>query len=109
MKLYDMLSKTVYWQKVAIFENNASDQNMPIFTGDVDGARNDTDDVFWVLGKEVERYEYVNGVLVISIVNEYYEERLEEHYAYSHRWTDENRPWLFSAEIKDYIGKKFSE
>ena len=77
--LYDMLALTVYYQKVLILENNVFGQNMPLYYGNVDGAR--ADETIWDwLTKEVELYEYSEGVLVISVKDEDYEEHLEDHY-----------------------------
>lgn len=102
--LYDMLDRTVYYQKVLILENNVFDQNMPLYYGNVDGAR--SDEIIWDwLTKEVDLYEYSEGVLVISVKDENYEEHLEDHYLGSDRWTKDTRPWLFGCEIRIYIRK----
>ena len=104
MILYEMLDLTIYYQKVLILENNVLDQNMPLYYGNVDGAR--ADETIWDwLTKEVELYEYSEGVLVISVKDEHYEEHLEDHYPSSYLWTEVRRPWLFGCEIRNYIRK----
>lgn len=99
--LYEMLSKTLYYQNVWIYEVNAYDQNMPIFKGEVNEARADTDRVWDYLMCEVDHYECDTGILLIKVKNEDYEKRMEEHYMFSDRWGQEieSRPWRYSAEI----------
>lgn len=46
----------MYFQKVWIFETNAYDQNMPIYKGNVQGAREEGDLVWDYLPCEVENY-----------------------------------------------------
>ena len=65
MTLYEMLDTTLYYQPVKIFSTNVYDQNMPLFDGDVEGARGDTDTVWDYLMCEVNRYEIINNKLYI--------------------------------------------
>ena len=103
MTLWDMLDKTKYYQKVWIFEINATDQNMPIFKGTVDEARRDADMVWDYLPCDVEMYDCEGSILDIRVRTKYYNERLESHYTIvSEHWGDrkENRPWRYSCEIE---------
>ena len=111
MILWDMLDKTLYSQKVWIFECNAYDQNMPLFKGTVQDARQDTDHVWDYLMCEVNHYECTDGVLDIRVQDKYYEERLEGHYPFSDRWREEKekRPWRYSAEIDEEKRKEATE
>ncbi len=107
MKLYEMLATTHYYQKTWIFENNACDQNMPLFKGMADDARKD--DVIWDwLMCDVELYYCEYGTLVILVRDENYNERLEKHYLYSDRWgtEKEKRPWRTSSEIDMELKKQ---
>lgn len=102
MTLYEMLDKTLYYQQVWIFETNVHDQNMPIFRGQVQDARNNKGERVWdYLTCEVDHYECTHGILDIRVKNQYSEERLEGHYLYSDRWgrARNKRPWLYSSEI----------
>lgn len=113
MTLWDMLDKTMYYQKVWIFETNAYDQNMPLFKGTVQDARQDTDRVWDYLMCEVYHYECANGILDIRVRDEHYSERLEGHYvfSFSDRWGEEKekRPWRHSAEIDAEKRKEATE
>ena len=102
MTLYDMLDRTKYYREVWIFEQNAFDQNMPVFKGIVNDARADTDVVWDYLLCEVEQYDCMNGVIVIFIKDEHFNERLEKHYIFGDQWGEDrkDRPWLYSAEIE---------
>ena len=109
MTLYEMLDCTKYYQEVWIFEHNAYDQNMPLFKGEVEDARRDTERVWNYLMCKVDHYECTTGILVIMVKDEYYEERLEGHYTTaSKRWgrKREARPWLHSAEINDDLRER---
>ena len=101
MTLWEMLDKTLYNQKVWIFESNAYDQNMPIFKGTVQEARSDTERVWNFLMCDVDHHECADSILDIRVRNEHYEERLEGHYIFSDRWGEkkEQRPWRYSIEI----------
>lgn len=101
MTLWDMLDKTKYYQKVWIFEINATDQNMPIFKGTVDEARRDADMVWDYLPCDVEVYDCDGGILDIRVRTKYYNERLEGRYTNSDSWDApmETRPWRWSVEI----------
>ena len=103
MKLWDMLDKAMYYQKVWIFETNAYDQNMPLYKGNVQGAREEGNLVWDWLPCEVENYAYSDGILDIRVRDKHYEERLEGHYSIaSEHWGDhmEKRPWRYSSEIE---------
>jgi hypothetical protein len=103
MKLWDMLDKAMYFQKVWIFETNAYDQNMPIYKGNVQGAREEGDLVWDYLPCEVENYACSDGILDIRVRNDYYNERIEGHYSISaENWgkSKEQRPWRHSIEIE---------
>lgn len=101
MTLWDMLDKTKYYQKVWIFEINATDQNMPIFKGTVFEARGDTESVWDYLPCEVEIYDCECGILDIRVRTERYNERFEGRYTNSEKWdiVKEARPWRHSIEI----------
>ena len=103
MKLYDMLDKAMAGQKVWIFEHNAYDQNMPLFKGEVYDARSDQNAVWDYLMCEVDHFDCSDNILDIRVRDEYYEERLEGHYGRSDRWgkSRDERPWLYSIEIKE--------
>lgn len=111
MTLWDMLDKTLYHQKVWIFECNAYDQNFPLFKGAVIGARENTDCVWNYLMCPVDHYECTDGILDIRVRNEHYEERIEGHYIFSDRWGEEKekRPWRYSAEIDAEKRKEATE
>lgn len=99
MTLYEMLDVTLYYQKVRIYLTNAYDQNMCIFKGTVDDAR--SSDLVWDrLMHKVHRYECTKKDLIIFIENEYYDYRFEEKEFVSRNWTEDNRPWKYSIEIK---------
>ena len=106
MTLWDMLDKTLYYQNVWIFETNSYDQNMPLFKGTVQDARQDTERVWDYLMCEVDHYECTNGILDVRVRDKYYSERLEEHYTFSDRWgkEKEKRPWRHSFEIDQEKG-----
>jgi hypothetical protein len=108
MTLYEMLANTLYYQQVWIYETNAYDQNMPLFKGVVEDARQDTENVWHWLMAKVEHYQCNTGILVIKVVDERYEERLEDHYFYSEKWGLERseRPWLHSIEIDNDLKKE---
>jgi hypothetical protein len=57
---------------------------------------------------KVEHYQCNTGILVIKVVDERYEERLEDHYFYSEKWWLERseRPWLHSIEIDNDLKKE---
>ena len=101
MTLYEMLARTMYYQKVWIFETNAYDQNMPLFKGIVEDARKDTDKVWDFLMCEVEYYDCTTGILDIRVRNEFFNEKMEGHYTFGDEWGAEQskRPWRYSAEI----------
>lgn len=102
MTLWEMLDKTKYYQTVWIFETNAYDQNMPLYKGTVQGAREDTGRVWDYLMCEVETYDCAGGVLDIRVRDVYYNEQMEGHYSVSSDgWGDtiETRPWRYSGEI----------
>lgn len=104
MTLYEMLDRTIYYQKIAIFECNAYGQNMPLYRGDIQNARRDEELWSWLM-ETVEMYEYYQApnCLVIKVRDERYDERLEKHYLWSDKWTEENRPWLHDIEINTYV------
>lgn len=106
MTLWDMLDKALYYQKVQIYETNAYDQNMLIFKGKIQEARQDTDKVWDYLMCNVKLYEYHGDVLVIYVADEYYDERMEGHYLYSDKWTETNRPWKRKLEIEKELNNK---
>jgi hypothetical protein len=108
MTLYEMLDVTLYYQPVWIYETNAYGQNMPLFKGIVEDARQDTENVWHWLMAKVDHYQCNTGILVIKVVDERYEERLEDHYFYSERWGPERseRPWVYSAEIDEDLEKE---
>ena len=101
MKLYDMLDNALYFQEVWIFEHNAYDQNMPLFKGTVNDARQDVENVWNYLMCEVEFFDCSCEILDIRVRNEQFEERFESHYFGSDRWGEkkEERPWRHSIEI----------
>lgn len=109
MKLYDMLDKTLYYQKVWIFETDAYDKNMPIFKGTIDEARKD-DNVWCYLHNEIIRYECNTGVLVIFVKSECFKEGLENNYTdLTNDWGKDapQRPWRYSAEINRELKEWF--
>lgn len=110
MTLYEMLDVTLYYQQVWIFETNAYGQNMPLFKGLVEEARANTEKVWMWLMAKVDHYQCNTGILVIKVVDERYEERLENHYFYSEKWGRERneRPWLYSCEIDDDLRNEVS-
>ncbi len=106
MKLYEMLSDTLYYQKICIFEINDYSQNMPLFKGIVDDARKD-DDVWYYLMNKVEQYFCEGGVLVIKVKSKHYKKCFEKQYSGSDEWGKEisQRPWRWCSEIKNEIKK----
>ena len=65
-----MLDKAMAHQKVWIFENNAYDQNMPLFQGTVNNARIEPELRVWdFLMCEVEFYDCSHGILDIRVSN----------------------------------------
>ena len=103
MTLWDMLDKTLYYQKVFIYEHNTYGQHMLLFKGLIEDARKDTNNVWSYLMHDVSLYEYFEGVLVLYVIDEYYNEKLEGHYLGSDKWTNENRPWKHKTEIYEEI------
>ena len=105
MTLYEMLDKAMAHQKVWIYENNAYDQNMPLFQGTVNDARIEPELRVWdFLMCEVEFYDCSHGILDIRVKDGNYNERLEEHYHFNEKWDrwDKNkRPWRYSCEIAE--------
>lgn len=105
MVLYEMLDKTLFYQKVWIYETNAYDQNMPLFKDSVNDARGETEKVWDFLMCEVEHYECDTGILFIQVKNKHFESRMEKHYLRSDKWGQEKekRPWRYSGEIREEI------
>lgn len=106
MILYDMLNCTYYYQKVWIYVTNVYDQNMLVFKGTVQEARGDADSTWDFLTCEVDHYSLEEcGILLITVKNKYYEERLETQYTQSDRWgkKKEERPYLYWNEIKQEL------
>ena len=62
MTLYEMLDITLYTQPVWIYAENDYRQNMPVYKGTVNGARQDTNNVWVVLMEDVIHYECDLGV-----------------------------------------------
>ena len=66
LTLYEMLDRAMAHQKVWIYENNAYDQNMPLFKGTVNDARIEPELRVWdFLMCEVEFYDCSNGILFL--------------------------------------------
>ena len=104
MVLWDMLDKTLYYQHVFIYTHNTYNQHMLLFKGIVDDARKDAG-IWDYLMCNVDLYEYYNGILILYVVDEYYDETIENRYLNSDKWTDENRPWLHKTEVYEKIEK----
>lgn len=105
MTLYEILDKTLCYQEVWIYENNAYDQNMPIFKGEVEDARGDTERTWNYLMCEVDHFECNTGILLVLVKTEHYNSRMEERYFHSEKWGNEKekRPWRHSAEIAEEL------
>lgn len=109
MTLYEMLDKGMAHQEVWIFEQNAYDQNMPLFKGTINGARLDEELVVWdYLMCEVDHYDFSCGILDIRVKDEYFNQRIEGHYARGAYWGKamSERPWRYSVEISDEKRRK---
>ena len=102
MILWDMLDKTLYYGNVLIYSRNVYDQCMPIFQGRVDNARCHYD-VWDYLTNEVEQWICGNKWMLIYVKNNYYEDKLEEHYLYSDKWTKDNHPYKSSYEVEKLL------
>ena len=102
MTLYEMLDKTIVDQQVWIFENNAYDQNMPLFKGSLEDARCD-ENVWEYLMCNVEFFVCSHGILDIRVRDIYYNEKLEGHYINGKNWgvDKSKRPWRWSIEIDE--------
>ena len=105
LTLYEMLDRAMAHQKVWIYENNAYDQNMPLFQGTVNDARIEPELRVWdFLMCEVEFYDCSHGILDIRVKGTNYDKRLEDHYLFSDRWDKydkSKRPWRYSIEIEE--------
>lgn len=100
MTLYEMLDSTYYFQQVHIYETNNYGENMPVFKGEVSGARVDSDRTWDYLMCEVDGYYIVNNILIVKVVNEYKNEQMSTHYLFSEKWTKDKRPWLTNLEVE---------
>lgn len=111
MTLYEMLSKTTFDQEVWIYLNNNYGQCMPIFCGEIEEARADTDGTWMHLMDEVDHYEYESGILLILTKDESFNDRMEKHYS-SANWGKgkKERPWRnlyeIQQDIKDEIKRR---
>lgn len=105
LTLYEMLDRAMADQKVWIYENNAYDQNMPLFQGTVNDARIEPELRVWdFLMCEVEFYDCSHGILDIRVKDTNYDKRLEDHYLFADRWDrydKSKRPWRYSIEIEE--------
>ena len=104
MTLWDMLDKTLYYGNVLIYSRNVYDQCMPIFQGVVSDARSD-EDVWDYLTNEVEQWICGNKWMLIYVRYEHFEDRLEEHYLYSDKWTKEKHPYKSSYEVEKILNE----
>ena len=116
MTLYDIVSKAQYMQVFSIYLTNAYDQNIPIARGTrnemigLDAEENE-EDFFNYLMCQVEYYHITeNGVMVIFIRDEHFEERASYNYSdeYVKIWDTFNpktRPWLHGIETEEYTDK----
>jgi len=105
LTLYEMLDRAMADQKVWIYENNAYDQNMPLFQGTVNDARIEPELKVWdFLMCEVELYDCSHGILDIRVKDTNYDKQLEDHYIFADRWDrydKSKRPWRYSIEIEE--------
>lgn len=109
MTLYEMLERTLYYGKVMIWTRNAFDQCLQLFDGEVEGARGDTDQVWWHLMSEVDQWICGNRVTLIYVKDDHYNELLEKQFRNSDKWTRENRPYKGSFEVERILRERKSE
>lgn len=105
MTLYDMLTYTLCYQEVWIYECDNFDKNMLVFRGSVEDARKD-DYVWDYLTNEVGHYECGTGILLIMVKSPCYKEGLENNYSVSaEEWGKDiaKRPWRYLSEIRREI------
>ena len=102
MTLWEMLDKTLYYGNILIYSRNACDQCMPIFKGRVYEARSD-ENVWDYLPNEIDQWICGNKWMLVYVKYEYFEDRLEEHYLYSDKWTRDNHPYKSSYEVEKLL------
>lgn len=102
MTLWDMLDKTLHYGNVLIYSRNTYDQCMPIFKGKVNDARCD-ENIWDYLPNEIDQWICGNKWMLLYVKHEHFEDRLEEHYLYSDKWTSSNHPYKSSYEVEKIL------
>lgn len=102
MTLWEMLDKTLYYGNILIYSRNGYDQCMPIFKGKVYKARSD-ENVWDYLPNEIEQWICGNKWMLVYVKYEYFEDRLEEHYPNSDKWTRDNHQYKSSYEVEKLL------
>ena len=99
MTLYEMVNKTKYHLPVWIYETNDYDQNIPLFKGTVEEAREEGDLIWDYLMYQVDGFDYEYGILDIRVITERHTELFrptpDKHTIKS------KRNWHHSYEIEE--------
>jgi hypothetical protein len=109
MKLWDLLTNTMYDQPFDVYITNDYDQNIQILAGTRDELRADPD-IFDALMLEVEIFYIMKDYsLVVLLKSEKYDESIESMYStdYVKKWKrddPESRPYRFMSEINTLHG-----
>ena len=81
MTLWDMLSSCVFSNHVCIYATNIYNENVCLHKGSILEARNDIENIFPYLGKKVELWQVIEGIIVIIVKNYKYNKRLKKQYS----------------------------
>lgn len=100
MTLWEMLDCTLYYGKVLIYTRNAYDQCLKLFKGQVNDARCNVDYVWDYLPKEIDQWICGNGATLIYVKHYDYDNRLENSYINSDKWTEKNKPYVSSYDAQ---------
>ena len=100
MTLWEMLDNTLYYGNVIIYLRNAYDQCVKVFSGTVQEAREEGCNVWDCLPYEVDQWICGNKIALIYVKHYDYENRLENSYSNSDKWTKEQKPYKSSYEVR---------
>lgn len=111
MTLWDILESCQYMQVFSIYSTNIYGQNIPVARGTLSEMQEydiEEGELFSRLMDKVDYFHITkNGVMVVFLQGEHYEERVETLYSqeYVERWErydPKTRPWLFVMETEEY-------
>ena len=108
MTLWDMLSSCVFSNHVCIYATNIYNENVCLHKGRILEARNDIENIFSYLGKKVELWQVIEGIIVIIVKNYKYNKPLKTQYSeeYVKKWDrrkPETRPYRTSWEVRKEV------